>query len=240
MTERPRRGRLREQVEPNVREPQDPAPDLATRDRLLQAALHLFTSDGFRHVTVRDIARAANANVASVNYHFGDKMQLYLSVVQSAIDAAHDTIDGILRDAEAQGRHAEDRLRYYLRASLLRAAVHDDRRSQMQKLFGHEIIEPTPATEIILEKIVRPRLRWLARVVAEIMESDPADARVKRCVNSIQAQFLFLANPTRHLWFDRPRTAADLEGDIDHLIEFSLAGIRAIAAAEARGRGRNR
>ena len=50
--------------------------DRETRDRLLKASTRLFADRGFKHVTVREICRAARANVAAVNYHFGDKLGL--------------------------------------------------------------------------------------------------------------------------------------------------------------------
>ena len=47
-------------------------PDRETRTRLLKEARRLFSAQGFGHVTVREICRAANANVAAINYHFGE------------------------------------------------------------------------------------------------------------------------------------------------------------------------
>jgi len=49
------------------------APDQDTRERLLGEAARLFAARGFARVTVRDICRAANANVAAINYHFHGK-----------------------------------------------------------------------------------------------------------------------------------------------------------------------
>ena len=46
--------------------------DRETRERLLKAAEALFAERGFKRVTVREICLAARANVAAVNYHFGD------------------------------------------------------------------------------------------------------------------------------------------------------------------------
>ena len=48
--------------------------DRETRDRLLAAAERLFADRGFKKVTVRDICTVAKANVAAINYHFGDKL----------------------------------------------------------------------------------------------------------------------------------------------------------------------
>ena len=83
--------------------------DLETRARLLHAAERLFADRGFKKVTVRDICRAARANVAAVNYHFGDKLGLYREVMQSAIDRIRATND-VARKA-GLGRTAEERLR---------------------------------------------------------------------------------------------------------------------------------
>src|SRR5205823_3421178 len=60
--------------------------DRATRVRVLTVASRLFAANGFEKVTVREICRAADANVAAVNYHFGDKLGLYREVLAKAIE----------------------------------------------------------------------------------------------------------------------------------------------------------
>jgi AcrR family transcriptional regulator len=47
-----------------------------TREALLEAAAQVFAELGFRAATVREICQRARANIASVNYHFGDKENL--------------------------------------------------------------------------------------------------------------------------------------------------------------------
>src|SRR5271154_6140164 len=55
-----------------------------TRRQLLEAAGEVFAEAGFRDATVREICRRAAANVAAINYHFGDKETLYLEVLRYA------------------------------------------------------------------------------------------------------------------------------------------------------------
>src|SRR5580692_4347987 len=53
---------------------------LETRRRLLDSAGEVFAEKGFANSTVREICKKAGANIAAVNYHFGDKQKLYLAV----------------------------------------------------------------------------------------------------------------------------------------------------------------
>ena len=54
-----------------------------TMTQLLNAARKLFAERGFTRTSVRDIANEAGSNVAAVNYHFGNKQNLYLEVFRS-------------------------------------------------------------------------------------------------------------------------------------------------------------
>ena len=209
------------------------APDRETRDRLLKAAERLFADRGFKKVTVREICRAARANVAAVNYHFGDKLGLYRVVMQSAIDAMRATNDAA-RQA-GTGHTAEEQLRRYIVIFVHR--VLGSGRDTVHKLINREMHDPTPALDTLVEQGVRPRVEYLSSLIAEIMECAPSDPRVLRCVASIQAQSIaYLPNPiTARLGLTFKPTAAHLDELAAHIAEFSLAGVRAVGrAAHAR------
>ncbi len=50
------------------------------KERILDAAEHLFARHGFDGVSVRDITAAAGVDVALVSYHFGGKRELFAAV----------------------------------------------------------------------------------------------------------------------------------------------------------------
>ena len=53
-----------------------------TKDRLLGAAERLFAEKGFAEVSIRELAAAADVNLAAVNYHFQGKDNLFEEVVR--------------------------------------------------------------------------------------------------------------------------------------------------------------
>ena len=202
--------------------------DTETRERLLKAAERLFADRGFKRVTVRDICRVARANVAAVNYHFGDKLGLYREVLQTAIDGMRKTNDEA-RLAGA-GQSPEEQLRRYITVFINRLLGAGS--DTVHKLVTREMNDPTPALDALVEQGVRPRVEYLAGLIAEIIGCEPTDQRVLRCVASVQSQSLgYLPNPiASRLGLINKPTAANLREIADHIAEFSLAGVHAIGS----------
>lgn len=55
-----------------------------TKFKILQAASALFSAKGFAGTSMRDIAREADVNLASINYHFKNKERLYWTIAIEA------------------------------------------------------------------------------------------------------------------------------------------------------------
>jgi TetR/AcrR family transcriptional regulator, regulator of cefoperazone and chloramphenicol sensitivity len=203
------------------------AADLETRERLLRAAERLFADRGFKKVTVRDICREARANVAAVNYHFGDKLGLYREVIQIGIDA--------MRAATEAGRQAGERqppdeqLRRFLTIWIGRLLTPGH--ETIHRLMQRELQDPTPAFDEVIDAAVRPRLDYLSAVVARMLDCDPKDQLVLRCVAAAQAPVVaYLPNPiAARLGFTRPQTPAQIDEAAHHIAEFAVAGVKAVA-----------
>ena len=58
----------------------------STKGRILDVAERLFGDHGFLGTSLRDITAEANANIASVNYHFGSKEALLAAVLERRLE----------------------------------------------------------------------------------------------------------------------------------------------------------
>jgi AcrR family transcriptional regulator len=205
--------------------------DQETRSRLLKVSERLFADRGFKNVTVREICRAARANVSAINYHFGDKLGLYREVLQSASDAMRATNEAARRSGE--GRPPDEKLRRYVLIFLqgLLASNYET----LHRLIHREMNDPTPVLDAFVEQSVRPRVEYLAGIVAELIGGKPTEQRVLRCVASIHSQSIaYLPNPiAARLGFSFKPTPLQIEEAARHIADFSLAGVRAIGSRKS-------
>lgn len=200
--------------------------DLDTRRRLLDAAGEVFAEQGFRAATVRGICAAAGANVAAVNYHFGDKQTLYFEVLAHAHRAAIELYPPDL--GLAPNATAEQELHAFVRAFLLRL-LNDGVPAWLGKLMAREMIEPTPALDRIVEHTARPLFERLVGIVRAIAGAElPADV-LTRCAQSVVGQCLFYRHcreVIRRGWPEADPTSERIDELASHIARFSIAGIR--------------
>ncbi|MGH7994604.1 MAG: TetR/AcrR family transcriptional regulator, partial [Limisphaerales bacterium] len=124
----------------------NPAHD-ETRGQLLEAAGEVFAEIGFRNATVREICRRAGANVAAVNYHFGDKETLYAEVLRDSQQKAFEKYPPLL--GVAADAPPEEKLRAFIQSFLLR--IFDSGTiTRFGKIMSREMVEPTGALDLLL------------------------------------------------------------------------------------------
>lgn len=211
-----------------VRPPKTNPASADTRQRLIEAAATLFADRGFENVTVREICKASNANVAAINYHFGDKAGLYRAVVMFAIELMQETNE--LSQRAGDGLSPEDQIRQFVRVFVSRITGQGPT-SWIHKLMAREMEKPTEALEQVMQQVVKPRLDYLCGVVGAIMNLPPGDPRVKRCVGSLQSQCLMATRPLpQSLEKTFGPAFRDLETAVTHIADFSIGGMRDIAS----------
>ena len=154
----------------------------------MEAAGKIFAEEGYPKATVRDICQRAGANIAAVNYHFGDKKGLYLAVLKHYQGIAFQAYPPNIGIEETQT--PEENLQAFIRSFLLRI-MDEGRPAWFGKLLAREFTEPTWAFDILVEETIRPAFQILTRIVAGILDKPPKDRKVLLSSMSIVGQCLY-------------------------------------------------
>ena len=199
---------------------------VATRNRLLDAAERLFAEHGFRNASVRDITREAACNIASVNYHFGGKANLYREVFLRRLrDLRQRRMDGIQQAVEQGEYTLEELLRAFANAFVDPLVQEDDGRLWLM-LSTHELVHPQLPPEVFHAEMILPLQVALGEAISRVCPALERE-RAELCAHSLVGQLLHVVRLQRCL----PDTAEQpwqLPNLVEHTLQFSAAGIRTL------------
>ena len=196
------------------------------RRRILVSACRVFAEKGYHAASVADICRRAGANVAAVNYYFGDKATLYAEVWQAAYEKCVGPVF-----SEAGSKDPEEQLRLFIR-SLIQHFTDGGSQGEFTRLYLMELANPTGLISDLWHILVEPRRRVLLAIIRNIMGRTASDEQIIFCEISIISQ-------CRSLLSIRRSDMEYLTGEVlspeliqrlaDHIADFSLAGIKAMS-----------
>ena len=201
-----------------------------TRERILDKAEALFASNGYHAVSVRKITRAARCNLAAVNYHFGNKQNLYLEVFRSRwlprASRLHRNFRKSLKDNDNLSPNAVVRS---LARAFLEGPMTDEERNRHHKLIFGELAQPTQAFELVADQVLKPLFTSLMSDLKIAMPDTTRDRQLALNAFSILAMVLYfnLARPLITSVMDGHDEVDFKDRLIDHIVEFALHGIGA-------------
>ena len=216
-----------------------PAPPAAeTDDRLLQAAGEVFAEFGFRRATVREICNRAGANIAAVNYHFGDKAGLYAAVVKHGMTLAIQKYPPDMGLPAGDAVSAEQRLAAFVRGLCFRV-LEPGPGAWHGRLMMWEMVEPTGILGELFPQMVRPLYARLTSIVSELLGAGSTPERVKLCCISVLGQCMFYrlgATLIAQVQPDKVNPPAEqIEAIAGHVTRMTLAGLREYATSAGEG-----
>lgn len=91
-----------------------------TKDKILDVAEGLFAEQGFNDTSLRAITSKANVNLASVNYHFGDKKTLVRAVLDRYLEAFMPAVGDALVELNQRDNYHMEEVFETLKEPLLR------------------------------------------------------------------------------------------------------------------------
>ncbi len=195
-----------------------------TRLRLIHAGCKLFAAKGFRDTKVAEICATAGANVASVNYYFGDKKSLYSEVWQHAVDNLPDPFESIPPDDPP-----ESRLRQYIRI-LIRSFTDTGDLRTFSRLYLMELVQPTGLIQDAWHDSIDPRRKKLHSLIRELLEDKDDELAVRICEMGLINQSRFLVTMKKsdieHM-LGRTLDCDFIKLLADKIADFTIAGIYA-------------
>lgn len=203
------------------------------RQRLLQAGLRLFAQQGFSKTSTRELAEAAQVNVAAISYYFGDKAGLYRAVFLEPMGGSP---DGDLARYTDPALSLAQALRGFY-AGFVEPLMQGDKVRLCMKLHFREMLEPTGLWPYGAAHGIKPLHDGLVRVLCRHLGVAPAaaaaDADMQRLALSLAGLGVHL-----HVGYDMSEILApglmngpaQLDTWSDRLVMFGLAMVQAEAA----------
>ena len=195
-----------------------------TKNRVLDAAGNVFAEKGYEAATVREICDLAGANIAAVNYYFGDKKRLYLAACMEAQCAREGAVP---LPQWPPGTPAEARLRDFIH-TFLRRLLEEERPAWQRQLMLRELASPTEACAHVVEDYIRPMAVVLKGIVDELMPPGTSEIESFPIGFSIVGQCLFyhVHQPiASRLMGEEQYHLLSIDRLTDHITRFSLAAL---------------
>ncbi len=202
-----------------------------TRDRLLIQAEQLFAQKGFAAVSVREITAAADSNLAAINYHFGNKMNLYLSVFKERWVPRADGVRKFFRKylSEKNDPDTADMVRAIATAFLVGSMTDNERQCHIN-LMLRELAHPTEAVNIVVEEVIRPMHIAVRELIRPSLPENICLEQLTLSIFSIISMIVYFgfAQPVVSRVMNQEFDPQFKSRVIDHIVSFAMNGINGI------------
>lgn len=201
--------------------------DDGTREKLLRAADRLFFRKGYDAVSIRDLTEAAGVNVASINYHFRGKKNLFREAMRLRLSGMAQERLKWIKEVMPEGKSPG--LDIVIRAYVMSFLEHlpSSREAEaFMNIVSAEMGEGGIATDVLFKEMVYPVHKAMKDA---IMRARPglSERKVQLCLASITGQVIHFI---RARGIIKRITGSGysrefLEEVAAHITEFSLSGI---------------
>lgn len=211
-----------------------PPDEKSVKEKIIDTAGDVFGRMGYKAATIREICRAAGVNVASINYYFGGKKELYQTVVTDLISRTFERYP-VLGQGDGQAS-PEDRLRCFIHGTMQRLLSPGGLSGYPGKgqLVVRELAEPSSFMDPMVEQFIRPTAAVLGSIISDLLGSNAGIKEITHCQISVIGQCFHYATA-------RPIVSRIVTMDLsdegiideltDHITRFSLAGIESVRNA---------
>ncbi|MEM8489984.1 MAG: TetR/AcrR family transcriptional regulator [Pseudomonadota bacterium] len=206
------------------------------RERILDAAEALFAERGFDGVTLRQIASAAQVDVALAAYHFGKKLDLFRAVFERRAGYLNDIRRDALHECQSssgkRGPTVEQIIEAFLRPLEIAQETGDEGWRHYLALIAYINNSPYWGPRMmsrLFDELVHEFIDALRRALPHARDED-----IFWCYQSLSgALTLTLAQTSRIENLSKGLCRSDdLQSAYDHMIPFVAAGFRKVCGKQ--------
>ena len=203
-----------------------------TKNRILNAAIKVFSRKGFRGATVREIVSQADGrNLNSVVYYYGSKEELYKAVLEFMFEDAKKFIPE-KSQSDYDGADPREKLKEFIRTYLKILYVIDtELDADLADIFSKEIANPSPFLDEMVKRHIAPGHEILQKIILEIIGESVSAAVARDCEVSIMGQIyyhLFAWPLIIRCYPNHPSPHSQIDELANHITRFSLGGLTKI------------
>lgn len=198
---------------------------ITTKQRLIESACEVFSEKGFRDTTIADICSHSQSNIAAVNYHFGDKENLYAIAWRYAFDKSLEAYppEGNLTESDPPEQRLKARI-----TSLLSRILDDGKVGYFSRMLFAEMANPTNSIDEVIEKAVMPQREKMFGILAQLLGEAATKENTCLCgVSIINMCSMFAVHNRLREKLLIPHQGANINKDIliEHVYTFTMGGI---------------
>ena len=205
-----------------------------TRTALIEAAIKLFSSRGYEAVSTREIADAAAVNLGAIQYHFGNKANLFIEMVRSLMHTTGTAFRELQQlpppktELEAGSRLAQV-VQAFLNENLDSAEPHGCKMMCREVLSGRQNDDGmlSQLIESVVSEFMRPFHQSMVEMI-RVLAPSLSEEQLGLSAHSIAGQCAIYTSHgpfLQALHGDVLRTEESVKEIAEHVTVFSLRGL---------------
>ena len=205
----------------------------STRERMLDVSELLFAEHGYEGVSLREIARQGDVDLALLKYHFGDKLRLFEEVLSRRVEAVRNLRLEALEECRTRRGSTpppiEDVVDAFLRPFLALSTHRDHGWKTYMQLVAKVSIHPHWTA--VLSRLFDPTARYFLSAMRMALP-DATEEQIQWAYQLMLANMVFVFAETGRidLLSDEQFRSSDLETAYRHMIRYVVGGVKACAA----------
>lgn len=193
-----------------------------TRAALIRAATSAFRASGFESARIRNIVRLARTSLSAVDYHFGNKLDLYCAVLQASI---RELSADFPFDDKRQHHSPRQRLYGLVQNFLYQLRARSAEKNPLIPL--RDIFGPPEAVDVLAREYLTPQLESMRTAVTAALDDKASAEAVNNITLSLFSQCIFYGlaeNVHASLMIKAPESSEEINLLAMHIVNTSVAG----------------